>query len=94
MEKIIDGNNENLLSYFYKNHKRWPFTFQLNEFISGVNKLDNLTDNKIYIVERTVFSDKECFSTNCYNTGLMNKIKWDIYNMCLIGYYKNPMRTR
>lgn len=79
-KQLMDNNNKNLLSYFYEDPKRWSLSFQLTAFISRVNKLENLDKDKIYIVERSIFSDKNCFATNCYNTGLMNKLEWNIYN--------------
>jgi deoxyadenosine/deoxycytidine kinase len=79
-KNLVDTNNRNILSYFYEEPKRWSLSFQLNAFISRVNKLDNLSKDKIYIVERSVFSDKNCFATNCYNSGLMNELEWKIYN--------------
>ena len=79
-KQLMDNNNKNLLSYFYEDPKRWSLSFQLNAFISRVNKLENLDKNKIYIVERSIFSDKNCFATNCYQTGLMNQLEWNIYN--------------
>lgn len=79
-KQLVDKNNKNLLSYFYQDPQRWSLSFQLNAFISRINKLENLDDDKIYIVERSIFSDKNCFATNCYQMGLMNQIEWKIYN--------------
>lgn len=79
-KQLMDDNNNNILSYFYQDPKRWSLSFQLNAFISRVNKLENLDQDKIYIVERSIFSDKNCFATNCYQTGLMNQLEWKIYN--------------
>ena len=59
-KQLMDNNNKNLLSYFYEDPQRWSLSFQLNAFISRVNKLENLDKNKIYIVERSIFSDKNC----------------------------------
>lgn len=79
-KNLVDENNKNLLQYFYEDPKRWSLTFQINAFFSRINKLQQLQPNKIYIVERSVYSDKNCFAINCYQNGLINQLEWNIYN--------------
>ena len=85
---IVDENGDSLLDNFYKNQEKWSFAFQLNCFISRINKIENSKngsngengeDSKIYFIERSVFTDKYCFALNCYESGKMNKIEYDIY---------------
>ena len=87
---IIDENGHSLLDNFYKNQEKWSFAFQLNCFISRINKIEYSKNGecskngingvpKINFVERSVFTDKYCFALNCYESGKMNKIEYDIY---------------
>lgn len=87
---IVDENGDSLLDNFYKNQEKWSFAFQLNCFISRINKIENSKnsknskneedeDSKIHFIERSVFTDKYCFALNCYESGKMNKIEYDIY---------------
>lgn len=81
--KLTDENDINILDHFYQNQKRWSFAFQMNSFISRSNKVNQAEKDKtieIILVERSVFTDKHCFAQNCYNSGNMSKIEWDIYN--------------
>ena len=76
---IVDENNVSILDNFYKDQQKWAFAFQLNSFISRINKIDNNKNTKINFIERSVFTDKYCFALNCYQTGKMNKMEYDIY---------------
>ena len=52
----------------------------MNSFISRVKKIQDADKGKILFVERSVYTDKHCFAENCYESGMMNKIEYDIYN--------------
>ena len=81
---LVDDDNKNLLEKFYEDQDKWSFAFQMNSFISRVKKIADFrkydNDNKLVFVERSVFTDKHCFAENCYESGKMNKIEYDIYN--------------
>ena len=80
---LKDHDNKNLLEKFYENQDKWSFAFQMNSFISRVKKISdyrNTNSVSIAFVERSVFTDKHCFAENCYESGKMNKIEYDIYN--------------
>lgn len=97
-----------MLDMFYRDPKRWAFTFQTYAFLSrtqaAVQQLragdaayyaaatapdDAAADSKraseepvppSYVFERSLYSDKHCFATNCFKTGLFNKAEWTVYN--------------
>lgn len=80
---LKDHDNKNLLEKFYENQDKWSFAFQMNSFISRVKKISdyrNTNSVSIAFIERSVFTDKNCFAENCYESGKMNKIEYDIYN--------------
>ncbi len=76
----VDG--ENLLDKFYKDTKRWAYTFQTYAFISRVMEHDYYlknSANQILILERSVFSDRYCFAKNSFEMGVMNDLEWQLY---------------
>ena len=77
-EKLKDNNGLNILENFYNDQTKWAFAFQMNSFISRANKLDN-KKSQIIVSERSVFTDKNCFAINCFESQKLNKIEWDIY---------------
>ena len=77
---LTDEQDKDLLSNFYEDQKKWSFGFQMNSFISRIKKIeDNKTENGLAFIERSVFTDRYCFAKNCYESGKMNKIEYDIY---------------
>ena len=85
----IDDDKQNILQKFYSDQNRWSFTFQMNSFISRIQKIEN-NKKDISIVERSVFTDRYCFANNCYESGDMTKLEYDIYckwNDWLVGSF-------
>lgn len=75
-----DSDGTNILDKFYQDQDRWSFTFQMNSFISRVYKIEEMAEpNKINIIERSIFTDKNCFAKNCLESGKMSEIEWNIY---------------
>jgi len=74
----IDEHGKNILNHFYEDQTRWAFTFQMNSFISRIRRMEQ-QKNEINIIERSVFTDRYCFAKNCYESGKMNKMEYDIY---------------
>jgi deoxyadenosine/deoxycytidine kinase len=77
------GEQNNLLELFYKDTPRWAYTFQSYAFISRIQSLiehqAQNTLNKVQVLERSVYCDRYCFAKNCYESGLMTKLEWEIY---------------
>ena len=81
--KIKDKQGVNLLERFYEDQKKYSFAFQMNSYISRANKIVEARDNNeldVIFVERSVFTDKLVFADNCYESGMMNDIEYEIYN--------------
>jgi len=84
-QKISSNEGEksdNLLDMFYKDPKRWAYTFQTYAFLSRLETQlsKDSSPSKIVILERSVASDKEIFASNCYRTGLFNGVEWALYS--------------
>ena len=81
----VDSDNKNILEKFYEDQHRWSFTFQMNSFISRAHKISeaiksNKTDKELLLfVERSIYTDRYCFARNCFETGKMSKMEYDIY---------------
>lgn len=78
----IGGGGDNLLDLFYKDPKRWAYSFQTYAFVSRIMiqqahaRMQNCT---VQVLERSVFSDRYCFAYNCYELGYMNALEWQLY---------------
>ena len=72
-----------LLDKFYKDIRRWSYTFQNVAFITKMMELEKLKTkgDKIYIVERSPMTDRNCFAELCFESGFMTEMEWQAYNM-------------
>lgn len=92
--KTCDSDGKNILSKFYGDQDRWAFTFQMNSFISRAHKIqcviDEIDNNNKHkdpvnrlkpalICERSVYTDRHVFARNCYESGKMTKLEYDVY---------------
>ena len=78
-----DEDKCNLLDNFYKNQKRWAYTFQMCSFMTRIHDIqakNRLSTSKKLIIERSIYSDKNCFAELCYENKQINKMEWAIYN--------------
>lgn len=87
----------NLLDNFYKDTKRWAYTFQTYAFITRVlaQKESALVNNKpLQVLERSAFSDRFCFAATAYELGSMQPLEWQLYkewfSWLVMGYSKMP----
>jgi deoxyadenosine/deoxycytidine kinase len=91
--KFVNEEGESLLEVFYKDRKRWSYTFQncafltrvraITKSISDWKKLCQLNpseaENNIFITERSVATDFHVFAKMLYQDGSLNKMEWDMY---------------
>ena len=76
------GPGENLLDRFYKDTKRWAYTFQSYAFITRVIEQQEKAKNNphgVQVLERSVYSDRYCFAKNCFEMGTLSALEWDLY---------------
>lgn len=74
-----DKEGVNILGHFYRDPKRYAYTFQNIAFISKIEKLSEIDKEKTVFIERSIWSDKNIFAKNCYMSGLMNDIEYQVY---------------
>lgn len=81
---LKNSDGENILDLFYKNKKRWSYSFQMNAFISKQKLIEKcLKTNKLVetnISERSVFTDKECFAKQLKEDNYIDELEWELYN--------------
>jgi len=99
----------NMLELFYSDPHRWSFTFQTCAFITRAktwHEVLAVTDHDRVILERSIFCDRFVFAENCYRTGLMSPVEYQLYlglwdflvsNFCvepdLILYLRTPAQV-
>jgi deoxyadenosine/deoxycytidine kinase len=85
-----DSSGKNILQYFYENPQRYAYPFQNTAFVSRVEKIGEIDNSKKYIfVERSIWSDRNIFAKNCFETGLMNEIEHLLYEKWFSWLEKN-----
>lgn len=92
------GEDGNILDLFYKDGKRWSYTFQSYAFISRIkSQMDYMSANpdiNTIFIERSVYSDRYCFAKGCFESEIMSALEWQIYKewfSWLVGdYMKTP----
>lgn len=85
-------NGENLLDVFYKDGKRWAYTFQTYVFITRIIRCEEWTKKSSHpfqLSERSVFADRHCFAKNSYEMGLMNDLEWNLYKEWFSWFVEN-----
>lgn len=76
--KDIEGNN--MLEAFYKDPKRYAYTFQSFALITRLIDQQRPQKKLIRILERSCFSD-HCFADNCHGNGNMNELEYSAYKV-------------
>lgn len=85
-----DKSGKNILQYFYEDPKRFAYTFQNTAFVSRVEKLQEIdTTKEAVFIERSIWSDKNIFAKNCYESGMMSEIEYLLYEKWFSWLEKN-----
>lgn len=83
-ESIKDEQGHTILEKFYKDQRRYAFTFQVMAYISRLSMLKRAIkenpDCKIIIIERSLIADKNIFMQMLYDDGQVEKMEFEIYN--------------
>lgn len=83
--KTTDSDGQHILQKFYGDQTKWAFTFQMNSFISRVKRIqdemfrDDNGKEKMAFVERSIYTDRNCFAKLCHESGKMTSLEYDIY---------------
>ena len=79
---IVDKDGITILEHYYKDNKKWAFSFQMMAYISRLSLLKKAIDSnyEIIITERSLTTDKHVFCQMLYDTDLIEDIEFTIYN--------------
>jgi len=80
-ENIKNEYNENIIECFYKNQEKYAFSFQIMAYISRLALLRKAVKKnyKIIFTERCVYTDKNVFAKMLHDSGMIEKINFEIY---------------
>lgn len=91
--RFLNENDESLLQVFYKDRKRWSYTFQNVAFMTRVRAITKaindwkkeckinpeMAKHNIFVTERCVDTDFNVFAKMLHEDGSIDKMEWDIY---------------
>ena len=77
--KLTDGK-ENILDKFYKDADRWAYTFQMETFMSRIQSIKKNEIEGINIIERSIYTDMNCFASLAHYNGHIQELEWKLYN--------------
>lgn len=93
-KETVDCNNENILHKFYKDPKRWAYSFQNIAYITRAKKTEDAIRNsksRYIFLDRSIKTDKYVFEKMLYDTGLISEIEHKMYNLWY-DFYHNYVR--
>ena len=82
-----------LLDRFYKDQNRWAFTFQLTALVTKCMELMKLDEDTVYIIERSPYTDLNCFAKLCNMSGSIDDMEMKIYNL-YFKYFISELETK
>jgi deoxyadenosine/deoxycytidine kinase len=92
--ELKDENNVNILENFYKDQKRYSFSFQISAYISRLALLKDAAAlcPRIIVSERDLITDREVFCKMLYDDKKIEKIEYEIYLKWFDTFY-NDFKT-
>lgn len=78
-----DVHGQSLLENFYKDPRRWAYTFETFVMVNRINHYKKEQEKPgayFSVMERSIFSGHYCFAKNDYLSGFMTDLEWHIYN--------------
>lgn len=82
VERWQDINGHNILNEFYKDMKRWAYSFQSYVFLTRIQEVEKKLkekNNELFFCERSTFTDRYAFAKNCHQIGFINDLEWNMY---------------
>jgi deoxyadenosine/deoxycytidine kinase len=81
-EAIKDANCVTILEKFYKDQKKWGFSFQMMAYVSRLNAMRKIIKDhpeSIIITERSLYTDRHVFAKMLFDAGLIEDVNYQIY---------------
>ena len=81
--KMCDNNGQNILELFYKDPKRYSYTFQHTTLMTRISNtreaLATAQPGAVIVSERSILTDRNVFATMLRDQGHLNDLEWDLY---------------
>ena len=95
-EYVQDEDGLTIIENFYKDPKKYSFSFQIMAFTTRMSVLKNALLNnptaEVFICERSIEADRCVFAKMLYDDKLMNKMEYKIYSDLAKEYVnENPL---
>lgn len=90
--KNTDKNGESILTKFYNDQQKYAFAFQIMSYTNKLHLIHQIMRNnpeKIIIVERCVYTDRNVFAKMLYEDGKIEEIFYNIYNSVFSEFLTN-----
>jgi deoxyadenosine/deoxycytidine kinase len=90
--EIKDADGTNLLDTFYKDTRRWSYTFQNIAYITRMSRLIEALHNpknEIVILDRSLSCDLNTFTKMLYDSGDISELEWNAYKKWNTFYEKH-----
>ena len=83
-------SGENILGLFYKDIKRWGYTFQNLAYVTRMMKIQDAinSDNNIIFLDRSLGTDRNVFEKMLFDDGLLTDIEHKMYEIWY-DFYNN-----
>lgn len=78
VEKWRDCGGVNLLDLMYKEPERWATPFQMYVTLTMLQRHTELSDKRVKLMERSMFSAKNCFVENMLQTGVLHRGMYNV----------------
>jgi deoxyadenosine/deoxycytidine kinase len=79
--KIKGSNGKNLLQEFYEDPTRYAHLFQTMVFITRLQSIEHEQTKETRFCERSILTDRHIFGKSCINSGKMNELEINCYNI-------------
>jgi deoxyadenosine/deoxycytidine kinase len=83
-ESIKDSDGENILKKFYKDPKKYAFSFQVMAYATRLKLIkDTVKENPLcsaIICERSLEADRKIFAKMLFDDGILEDVEYQIYN--------------
>jgi len=78
---IDPETNETVIEKYYKDQKKYAFSFQMMAYISRLSAIRKALrgDYDIIFTERSVYTDRNVFAKMLYDSGMIEEINYKIY---------------
>lgn len=88
---LKDNSGDNILGLFYKDIKRWAYSFQNLAYITRMIKINDAikSDNNIIFLDRSLGTDKNVFEKMLYDDNILSDIEHKMYNLWCEFYNNN-----